>query len=179
MSSYRGAPYTERYCTLKLSPCRTCMSRTRISATSCMSYENTHALHSLQLVNLSAFAEHLTRLFPVVGGPRAFAQPNNFKPRRRSIPQYDPSVFRPAPERPNIVFHTKRPRIFSCQGVYSPESHLPFTLLANDLKTIVLRSTYLTSQPSQARSRGVRKALIAKLNLIPQYTSICGIIYYE
>ena len=54
------------------------MSRTRISATSCMSYENAHALHSLQLINLSAFAEHLTRQFPVVGGPRAFAQPNNF-----------------------------------------------------------------------------------------------------
>ena len=27
---------------------------------------------------LSTFAEHQTRQFPVVGGPRAFAQPNNF-----------------------------------------------------------------------------------------------------
>ena len=82
--------------------------------------------------------EHLMRQFPIVGGPRAFAQPNNFEPRRRSTPQYDPSVFRSTLERPIIVFHTKRPRIFSCQGVYSPESYLPFTLLANNSKTIAL-----------------------------------------
>lgn len=43
-----------------------------------VSYENALTLHSLQLINLSAFAEHQTRQFPVVGGPRAFAQPNNF-----------------------------------------------------------------------------------------------------
>lgn len=34
--------------------------------------------HLSPLINLSAFAEHLTGLFPVVGGPRAFAQPKNF-----------------------------------------------------------------------------------------------------
>ena len=69
------------------------MSRTRISATSCMSYENALALHSLQLVNLSAFAEHLTRQFPVVGGPRAFAQPNNFITLAPKKLKYDPKGF--------------------------------------------------------------------------------------
>ena len=88
-------------------------------------YRYSMSQHLSPLINLSAFAEHLTRQFPIVGGPRAFAQPNNFEPRRRSIPQYDPSVFPHARWfATHLVaryrFHTKCLRIFSCWGVYSP-----------------------------------------------------------
>ena len=48
------------------------------------------------LANLSAFAEHQTRQFPVVGGPRAFAQPNNFYHLLLSNRFYQCETFQPS-----------------------------------------------------------------------------------
>ena len=136
------------------------------------------------MIDLSAFAEHLTRQFPVVGGPRAFAQPNNFdhgaEAFRSMIQVFSHMQDGLQPISWPVIGFTLNVSGFFHVGVLSHlKAHLHFTLLANARKRLRYGVMIFIEPTSTLSESGCQLSALAKLNLIPQDTTFCGVIYYE